>query len=181
MNKKELKNTNNGLVTQQILELTKNIKLLVCDIDGVMTNNIIYVDHNGEELRSFNVRDSYGIFCLKKFNIEVAVISGRYSKVVNYYCNTLNIKYIYQNKLNKVPILYEILNKTNLTVDHTAYIGDDLIDIPVMKLVKFSVAVSDAHPALFKIANYVTNYTGGNGAVREVCDLLLISQNKLVY
>ncbi|MCV2531137.1 MAG: 3-deoxy-manno-octulosonate-8-phosphatase KdsC [Candidatus Lightella neohaematopini] len=181
MNEKNIKNINNNLITRKILNLVKNIKLLVCDIDGVMTNNIIYVDHNGEELRSFNVRDSYGIFCLKKFNIEVAVISGRYSKVVNYYCSTLNIKYIYQNKLDKVPVLHEILNQLNLTVDDTAYIGDDLIDIPVMKLVKFSVAVFDAHPALFKIANYVTNYVGGNGAVREVCDLLLIAQNKLTY
>ncbi|MCV2525468.1 MAG: HAD hydrolase family protein, partial [Candidatus Lightella neohaematopini] len=109
------------------------------------------------------------------------VISGRYSKIVDYYCSTLNIKYIYQNKLNKVPVLYEILNQLNLTVNDAAYIGDDLIDIPVMKLVKFSVAVFDAHPALFKVANYVTNYIGGNGAVREVCDLLLIAQNKLAY
>ena len=135
--------------------------------------------NNGEELKAFNVRDGYGIRCALTSDIEVAIITGRNAKLVEDRCQTLGITHLYQGQSDKLLAFRELLNKLAVSADEVAYIGDDLIDWPVMAEVGLSIAVADAHPLLLPRADYVTRINGGRGAVREVCDLLLLAQGKL--
>lgn len=168
-----------GPVANHVLESAAKIKLLICDVDGVMSDGLIYMGNNGEELKAFNVRDGYGIRCLLTSDIEVAIITGRRAKLLEDRAKTLGITYLYQGQSDKLLAYRELLDTLQLKDDEVAYIGDDLIDWPVMAKVGLSVAVADAHPLLRPKANYVTQISGGKGAVRELCDLILLSQNKL--
>lgn len=168
-----------GAVSEQIIKKAEKIQLLICDVDGVMSDGLIYMGNNGEELKAFNVRDGYGIRCLLTSGIEVAIITGRQSKLLEDRAKTLGITYLYQGQHNKLLAYQQLLDTLNLKSEQTAYIGDDLIDLPVMEKVGLSVAVADAHPLLTPRANYVTRIAGGRGAVRELCDLILLAQGRL--
>ncbi|HEJ9487266.1 MULTISPECIES: 3-deoxy-manno-octulosonate-8-phosphatase KdsC [Proteus] len=168
-----------GAVSEQIIKKAEKIQLLICDVDGVMSDGLIYMGNNGEELKAFNVRDGYGIRCLLTSGIEVAIITGRQSKLLEDRAKTLGITYLYQGQHNKLLAYQQLLDTLNLKPEQTAYIGDDLIDLPVMEKVGLSVAVADAHPLLTPRANYVTRISGGRGAVRELCDLILLAQGRL--
>lgn len=163
------------------MQRAKQIKLLICDVDGVLSDGLLYMGNHGEELKTFNVRDGYGIRCLLTSDIEVAIITGRTSQIVTDRANTLGIRYVYQGQSDKLTAFELLLQATNLTKQQVAYIGDDLIDWPVMAKVGLSVAVADAHPLLITKANYITHINGGKGAVRELCDLILLAQDKLEY
>ncbi|PLO72922.1 3-deoxy-manno-octulosonate-8-phosphatase KdsC, partial [Klebsiella pneumoniae] len=139
----------------------------------------IYMGNHGEELKAFNVRDGYGIRCALTSGIEVAIITGRKAKLVEDRCQTLGITHLYQGQSDKLLAFRDLTDKLHVRPEEVAYIGDDLIDWPVMAEVGLSVAVADAHPLLLPRANYVTRINGGRGAVREVCDLLLLAQGKL--
>lgn len=168
-----------GPVNQTVLQKAAKIKLLICDVDGVMSDGLIYMGNNGEEFKAFNVRDGYGIRCLLTSDIEVAIITGRKAKLLEDRAKTLGITYLYQGQSDKLLAYHELLDTLTLTGEEIAYIGDDLIDWPVMAKVGLSVAVADAHPILLPKADYVTRISGGKGAVRELCDLILLAQNKL--
>ena len=168
-----------GAVSEQIIKKAEKVQLLICDVDGVMSDGLIYMGNNGEELKAFNVRDGYGIRCLLTTGIEVAIITGRQSKLLEDRAKTLGITYLYQGQHNKLLAYQQLLDTLNLKPEQTAYIGDDLIDLPVMEKVGLSVAVADAHPLLTPRANYVTRIAGGRGAVRELCDLILLAQGRL--
>ncbi|GLX64334.1 3-deoxy-D-manno-octulosonate 8-phosphate phosphatase [Proteus vulgaris] len=168
-----------GVVSEHIIKKAEKIQLLICDVDGVMSDGLIYMGNNGEELKAFNVRDGYGIRCLLTSGIEVAIITGRQSKLLEDRAKTLGITYLYQGQHNKLLAYQQLLDTLNLKPEQTAYIGDDLIDLPVMEKVGLSVAVADAHPLLTPRANYVTRIAGGRGAVRELCDLILLAQGRL--
>ncbi|MGV3346512.1 3-deoxy-manno-octulosonate-8-phosphatase KdsC [Enterobacteriaceae bacterium LUAb1] len=167
-----------GPVNIKIMQRAKNIRLLICDVDGVMSDGLIYMGNSGEELKAFHVRDGYGIRCLLTSGTEVAIITGRKAKLLEDRCQTLGITHLYQGQSDKVLAFQELLDKLSLTPDQVAYIGDDLIDWPVMEHTGLSVAVADAHPWLTQHADYVTQRPGGKGAVREICDLILIAQDK---
>jgi len=168
-----------GPVDSEVLHCAAGIGLLICDVDGVLSDGLIYQGNQGEELKAFNVRDGYGIRCLLTAGIEVAIITGRSAKLVEDRCKTLGISHLYQGQSDKLLAFESLLGKLSLTADRVAYIGDDLIDWPVMARVGLSVAVADAHPLLLPRADYVTRIAGGRGAVREVCDLVLLAQGKL--
>ncbi len=168
-----------GEVSEQVIKKAEKIQLLICDVDGVMSDGLIYMGNNGEELKAFNVRDGYGIRCLLTSDIEVAIITGRQSKLLEDRAKTLGITYLYQGQHNKLLAYQQLLDTLNLKHEQTAYIGDDLIDLPVMEKVGLSVAVADAHPLLTPRADYVTRIMGGRGAVRELCDLILLAQGRL--
>ncbi|WP_410013358.1 3-deoxy-manno-octulosonate-8-phosphatase KdsC [Sodalis sp. C49] len=168
-----------GPVDQRILQCARDIRLLVCDVDGVLSDGFIYQGNQGEELKAFNVRDGYGIRCLLTSGIEVAIITGRSAQLVEDRARTLGISHLYQGRSDKLLAFEDLLVKLSLTADQAAYIGDDLIDWPVMSRVGLSVAVADAHPLLLPLADYVTHIAGGRGAVREICDLILLAQGKL--
>lgn len=168
-----------GAVSEQIIKKAEKVQLLICDVDGVMSDGLIYMGNNGEELKAFNVRDGYGIRCLLTSGIEVAIITGRQSKLLENRAKTLGITYLYQGQHNKLLAYQQLLDTLNLIPEQIAYIGDDLIDLPVMEKVGLSVAVADAHPLLTPRADYVTRLSGGRGAVRELCDLILLAQGLL--
>ncbi|EHD23455.1 MULTISPECIES: 3-deoxy-manno-octulosonate-8-phosphatase KdsC [Brenneria] len=170
-----------GPVDRQVLDKARDVRLLICDVDGVLSDGLIYMGNQGEELKTFNVRDGYGIRCLLTSGIEVAIITGRTANMLVDRCKTLGIAHLYQGQSDKILAFNDLLDKLSLTADQVAYIGDDLIDWPVMAQVGLSVAVADAHPLLLPRADYVTRIAGGRGAVRELCDLILFSQNKLEH
>ena len=168
-----------GPIAQTVLEKAAKIRLLICDVDGVMSDGLIYQGNSGEELKAFNVRDGYGIRCLLTSGVEVAIITGRKAKLLEDRANTLGITHLYQGQSDKLLAYRELLDKLAVRPGEVAYIGDDLIDWPVMAEVGLSAAVADAHPLLLPKADYVTQIAGGRGAVRELCDLILLAQNKL--
>ena len=150
------------------------------DVDGVMTDGRIIMDDAGHELKNFNVRDGHGIKILQRYGIQVAILTGRQSKVVAHRARDLDIKEVYQKVFNKKDVFEKILKKHQLSPDEAAFIGDDIVDIPVLKRVGFSVAVADADAIVKKSVDYVAKNNGGHGAVREVCEMILQAQGKWV-
>ncbi len=158
---------------KELTDIAKNIKLLVLDVDGVLTDGSIILDNEGNEFKSFHVRDGHGIKMLIKAGIQVAIITGRHSKVVERRAHELGITEVYQRCHIKAVALDHIIGKFELTGKEVAYVGDDIVDIPIFKRVGLSVAVNDATAETKANALMVTRSRGGRGAVREVCDFLL--------
>lgn len=156
----------------------QKIKLLILDVDGVMTDGRIIFDSNGIESKFFNVKDGHGIKMLQRGGIEVGIISGRESQVVTNRATELGINIVHQKSLDKLAPYTGILAKTGLVDEEVAFIGDDLIDIPVLKRVGFAAAPCDADAEVLPFVHYVTSKSGGWGAVREVSDMLLKAQGK---
>ncbi|MBN2468329.1 MAG: HAD family hydrolase [Deltaproteobacteria bacterium] len=152
--------------------------MLLLDVDGVMTDGGIIYSSAGEEYKVFNVKDGLGIRMLLNAGIEVAIITGRKSRAVDSRARDLGIKAVYQGIQDKVAVFEEILQKHRLTPDQVGFVGDDLVDVPLLAKVGFSVGVSNAVEEVRKRVDYVTTRKGGRGAVREVCDLILQSQDK---
>lgn len=168
-----------GSVPQKVYDLAKGIKLLICDVDGVFSDGLVYMGNQGEELKAFHTRDGYGVKTLLNAGIEVAIITGRKSKIVENRMEALGITHIYQGQDNKLVAYQDLCNKLAISPEHTGYIGDDLIDWDVMEKVALKVSVADGHPLLVQRANYVTKIGGGRGAVREVSDLILQARGEL--
>ncbi len=154
-------------------EPLKQIKLLLLDVDGVMTDGRIVYDANGIETKFFNVKDGHGIKMLQRGGVEVGIISGRKSQVVENRAAELGITLVYQKALDKLAPYQEILECRGLQDENVAFMGDDIIDIPVMKRVGFSAAPADALDYVLEHAHFVSRNRGGWGAVRELCDLIL--------
>ena len=159
-------------------EKIKPIKLLILDVDGVLTDGKIIYNDRGEEIKAFNVRDGHGLKLLMRAGIGIALITGRKSKVVLHRARDLGIKNVYQRVTNKIEVYEKILKGKKLKDENVGFVGDDLVDIPVLKRVGFSAAVGDAIPEVREVADYVASKKGGEGAVREICELLLKVQNK---
>ncbi len=157
----------------------KKIKLIIFDVDGVLTDGGLYFTAEGTEIKRFNSLDGHGIKMLQDNGIEVAVITARDSETVAHRMKNLGVTHFYQGQADKVVAFSDLLQKLNLEADATAYVGDDVIDLPVMTKVGFSVAVANAHDMVKQHANLTTQKSGGHGAVREVCDLILKAQDKL--
>lgn len=154
-------------------EKLKQIKLLLLDVDGVMTDGGIIYDSNGIETKRFNVKDGHGIKMLQRYGIEIGIITGRTSIVVANRAKELGINLVYQGALKKIE-QYEIVRQiTGLEDSQIAYIGDDIIDIPVLKLVGFSAAPVDAMDDVLSNVDYISKLAGGAGAVRDVCDRII--------
>jgi len=165
-------------MNKKLKEKLKIIKMLMLDVDGVMTDGRIIMDDEGRQLKNFDVRDGHGLKIIQRYGIEVVILTGRKSEVVNHRAKDLEIKEIYQGALNKKEVFQEILQKHNLTANCVAYVGDDIIDIPVLRQVGFSAAVADAVDVVKKSVDYVTKNKGGHGAVRELCEMILKIQGK---
>lgn len=158
-------------------ERLKKIKLLLLDVDGVMTDGRIIFDSNGIESKFFNVKDGHGIKMLQRSGVEVGIISGRQSMVVTNRANELGIERVFQKATDKLTPYLSILEAANLTDDQVAFVGDDIIDIPVLRRVGFAAAPPDAVAEVLPYVHLVTTKGGGWGAVREVCDLIMKAQN----
>jgi 3-deoxy-D-manno-octulosonate 8-phosphate phosphatase (KDO 8-P phosphatase) len=153
-----------------------NIRLAVFDVDGVMTDGRLYLLPDGHEMKVFHSRDGLGLKRLLQAGIEVAIISGRSAAVVEERAAALGIKHVYQGHENKLPVFNEILTSTGIMASEAAYTGDDLPDLAVMAAAGLGIAVADAQPEVRAGADFVTRCGGGQGAVREVCDLLLAAR-----
>lgn len=151
----------------------KPIKALLLDCDGVMTDGRVWQDASNEWRRAFHILDGLGIKTLLKNDFKVGVITGSKGKDISDRCAHLGIPHLYLGTEDKFPALNDFLKKTSLKASEVAYVGDDIIDIPVLKEVGFSATVPDAIEAVFKHTDYTTQRSGGFGAVREVCDLIL--------
>lgn len=154
----------------------RGIRILILDVDGVMTDGRIYMNDHGEETKAFNVKDGYGIRMLLDAGIDVAIITGRQSGVVDQRAKDLGINLVYQGVKDKMSACKKLLQEMRLTEDQACYMGDDLPDLPPLRYVGLPVAVADAVKEVCEAALYVTEKIGGNGAVREVCELILKAQ-----
>ena len=159
-----------------IRKIAGNIKLLILDVDGVLTEGSITLDDKGNEYKSFFVRDGHGIKMLMRAGIEVAIITGRSSKVVEIRARELGIKEVFQKCLNKIKAFDNLTQKYSLSANEVAYVGDDIVDVAVMRRVGLPVAVADADEGIKKYSLLVTKNRGGRGAVREVTDLILAAK-----
>lgn len=161
-----------------LIQIIKPIKLLILDVDGVMTDGIIYYTSEDLELRGFNVQDGIGIKLLHMAGIDVAVISAKDSQSTLKRLQDLNIKHIYLGANNKVKAFKLLKEKLRLAATEIAFMGDDLPDLAVMQSVRFKITVPHAPDILKQHADYITKKEGGHGAVREVCELILKTQEK---
>lgn len=155
------------------------IRLLVCDVDGIFSDGRIYMSNQGEEIKAFHTLDGYGIKAILKHGIDVAVITGRHSQIVQDRMSGLGIRHIFQGAENKMQAMNELLAQSPHNKEHIAAMGDDMPDLGMFELAALTISVPNGHPYIQQQASYVTQSTGGFGAVREVCDMLLQAQHKL--
>jgi len=165
-------------IPAKIRRKAQRIKLLLLDVDGVLSDGRIVVDNEGEEMKYFDARDGHGIRLLARAGIEVGLLTGRYSRVVSHRARDLGIRMVYQKVFNKVDVYQKIKRRKRLTDQEVAYVGDDIVDLPVLRRVGLSIAVRDAWEGLKNKVDYVTEQKGGRGAVREVVEMLLHAQGK---
>ncbi len=156
----------------------KKIKMLILDIDGVMTDGRIIYDSRGNELKCFNVLDGMGLALLNQTKIKVALITAKGSPAVKRRAREIGAVEVKQNSIDKLTALRQILRKYNLSSKDICFVGDDLVDFPVMKRAGLAVAVANACSEAKKVAHYVTKKEGGKGAVREVIEIILRAQNE---
>ncbi len=154
------------------------IRLLVLDVDGTMTDGRLYFGPSGEALKVFHVRDGQGIKRLDAAGVQIAVISGRTSKMVSVRCRELGVEHVIQGAEDKVLAFEKLRKRLKIEASESACVGDDAVDVPLMKVVKLAFAVADAHRDALRAAHVVTSLPGGQGAVREVCDYLLDARKR---
>ena len=159
-------------------ERASNIRMLVLDVDGVLTDGRLYFDHAGNEMKAFNTRDGMGIKALQRVGIEVAVITGRKSGAVSHRMAQLGIQHVYQGREDKLYAFLDLLEITGLDAAQVCFAGDDWIDLPVLLRAGLAVSVADAEDRVKQQAHWITCRDGGDGAVREICNLILIAQEK---
>jgi len=158
------------------LKAIKNIKILISDVDGVLTDGTIILGSDGTEFKQFSVEDGAGAAYARLANIPIALISGRFSLCTSRRASEMGIKDYYQGKLNKLDAYNEILDKYKLSDKEVAYIGDGLIDVPILSKVGFPCTVPNAHEKVLSVSDYITVKRGGDGALREVVELILKKQ-----
>lgn len=164
---------------EEVLNRAKNVKLVIFDVDGVLTDGSLFYGDDGQEYKAFHSRDGLGMKLLRKSGVEVGIITARTSEVVKHRMENLDIQHVYQGRLDKLPALQELLAKLGLSFGQTAYVGDDVVDLPVMRQVGLAIAVQDAHPLAKQHAHWQTPHRGGRGAARDVCELIMEAQNNL--
>jgi len=162
-----------------IKKLAKDIQLLICDVDGVLTKGEVFLDNSDFEMKAFNIKDGLGLKLLQRANIEIAIITGRQSNIVDRRMAELGIKHVYQGQMNKIAAYEGLLNKLDIKPSQVAYMGDDLPDLPLIQRSALGIAVADAHWFVKDNANWITFNDGGYGAVRDVADLILDAKNLL--
>lgn len=164
---------------QDILEKAAKIKLVIFDVDGVLTDGRLYVTESGEEIKAFHSRDGHGMKMLQSTGVEIAIITGRTSNIVTHRMNELGIAHVYQGRKDKYPAFVDLSEKLGVRPEEVAYVGDDVVDLPVMKHVGLAIAVQDASDWVKKHAHWQTQNCGGLGAARDVCELIMEAQGKL--
>lgn len=167
-------------LTNELIKKLSKVKLLVMDVDGTLTDGAMYYSKHGEELKRFSTRDGMAITLLHRNDIECAIITSEFSQISEQRANKLRITNVILGSRNKTDSLLELSQKLNIELNNIAYIGDDINDEHVMKLVGVSACPADSTKSIQQIADYVCTNNGGNGAVREFAEAILKSQNKSI-
>ena len=156
-----------------------NFHAVIFDFDGVLTDGSLFIGDGGEEYKAFNSKDGHGLRMLQNGGVDIAIITGRVSNVVEHRVKELGIKYVYQGKREKLPAFEELLEQVKLKPEQIAYVGDDVVDLPVMCRVGLAICVQDGHHYVKKHAHWITEHGGGRGAARDVCEMILEAHGKL--
>lgn len=162
-----------------MLNRAKLIRLMAFDVDGIMTDGGLYLSDSGEEFKRFNSLDGHGIKMLKASGVEIAIITGRTSRCVELRAKNLGITHIYQGVEHKIDAMKDLLGKLQLPADASAYMGDDVVDLNVMRHAGLAITVPEAPQLVRKHSHYVTQRKGGYGAVREACEIIMDAQGTL--
>jgi 3-deoxy-D-manno-octulosonate 8-phosphate phosphatase (KDO 8-P phosphatase) len=167
-------------MSKEARDRAKKVKLLISDVDGVFTDCSVALTSGGEEIKAFDIQDGYGVTLAQKAGLDLAVISARYSKITELRCKELKIKTVLQVKVKdtKINAYRKILKKYNVRNQEVAYIGDDLLDLCILRKVGFAATVPNAVEEVKNISHFVTSKPGGKGALRELIEFILKSQNK---
>ena len=155
------------------------IKMVIFDVDGVLTNGSLFYGDDGQEYKAFHSRDGHGIKMLQASGVDIGIITGRNSEVVNHRVKNLGIKHVYQGQADKLPAFEKLRGKLKLSPEQIAYVGDDVVDLPIMLRVGLAIAVQDAHELVRRHAHWTTDLGGGQGAAREACELIMDAQGTL--
>ena len=164
---------------KDILEKAAQIRLVVFDVDGVLTDGSLFLGDDGQEYKAFHSRDGLGMKMLHRSGVEIGIITARESEVVRHRMASLDIEHVYQGRLEKLPAFEDLVAKLGLSAEQAAYVGDDVGDLPVLRRAGLAIAVADAHPLVKQHAHWQTPHPGGHGAARDVCELIMEAQNTL--
>ena len=164
---------------QPILEKARKIRVVIFDVDGVLTDGSLYLTDGGEEIKAFNSHDGHGLKMLKSTGVMVALITGRQSRCVDLKAKDWGVTLVYQGAKNKLPAFEALLKDQELDPSVCAYVGDDLIDLPIMLRCGLAITVPAAPALVKKHAHYVTRLEGGRGAAREICEMVMHAQDTL--
>ncbi|UCE88775.1 MAG: 3-deoxy-manno-octulosonate-8-phosphatase KdsC [Pseudomonadota bacterium] len=164
---------------KDVLAKAAQIKLVLFDVDGVLTDGSLFIGDDGQEYKAFHSRDGHGMKMLQASGVEIGIITGRTSQVVEHRMASLGIQHVFQGRLEKLPAYEELIAALGLSVEQTAFVGDDVVDLPVMRRVGLAIAVQDAHPLVKQHAHWQTPHAGGRGAGRDVCELIMEAQGTL--
>lgn len=165
---------------QHIYDKAKRIRLAIFDVDGVLTDGSLYLTDGGEEIKAFSSLDGHGMKMLRNSGVELAIITGRTSRCVELRAKNLGIELLYQGTADKVQVFNALLAARRLDATAVSYMGDDLVDLPVLRRCGLALTVPDAPLLVKRHADYVSKARGGHGATREVCELIMHAQDTLV-
>lgn len=164
---------------QDIQKKAAQIRLIIFDVDGVLTDGSLFLGDDGQEYKAFNSLDGHGMKMLQETGVHIGIITGRSSEVVRIRMKSLGIGHVYQGQHDKLPAYEQLKSTLDLADEQIAYVGDDVVDLPVMTKVGLAVAVQNAHALTRQHAHWVTSSPGGRGAAREVCEMLMDAQGTL--
>lgn len=162
----------------ETMERIKAVRWLVLDVDGVLTDGSVIMDDDGRESKHFNVKDGHALKMMIRFGFNIMFLTGRRSRVVEHRAKDLGVTEVHQKVLNKLEYFTEFMGQKGISFAEVAYVGDDIVDIPLMKRVAFSATVADAAEEVPPMVDYVSPYQGGKGAVRDICKIILRAQGK---
>lgn len=166
------------MLSEQLMAKAEKIKLLLLDVDGVLTNNFLYYSDDGQELKSFYTRDGHGMVMLQKSGVDIGIITGRKSQLVANRMRDLKVKHVYQGVPDKLPTFLQLMESLQIGFDEVAYIGDDILDLPILTRVGLSATPADGDPEVKSRVDHISTFEGGRGCVREMCELLMKAQGQ---
>jgi 3-deoxy-D-manno-octulosonate 8-phosphate phosphatase (KDO 8-P phosphatase) len=166
-------------MTEDPTQLAKDVRLVLFDVDGVLTDGSLFLGDGGEQYKAFNSKDGHGMRMLVDSGVKVGILTGRTSDVVTHRMRDLGIDLVVQGRRDKLDALGGLLHQAGASEETTAFVGDDVVDLPVMRRVRLAIAVADAHPLVRQHAQWVTALPGGRGAAREVCEFIMQAQGSL--
>ena len=165
------------LISEEIAQKAQKIKLLILDVDGVLTNNMLIYSEDGQEHKAFHTRDGHGMVLLQKSQVDIGIITGRKSQLVTNRMNDLKVKHVYQGVPDKLPTFLKLVDELNLSLEEIAYIGDDILDLPILTRIGLAITPADGDDEVKLRVDYISPFKGGQGCVRETCEIIMRSQD----